>query len=394
MHQVTQRVEALADFFSAQAAEADALGRLPDATAAKMREAGAIRMLQPKAYSGYEAHPAEWLETLISIGSRCASSGWVAGVVGVHPWNVALTDPKLQEEIWGADPDTWIASPYSPMGTATVSDDGYILKGRWSFSSGTDHCDWAVLGAFVVDQTGRPTTSPPTWLHLFLPKSDYAIVPDSWNVLGLNGTGSKDVIVDNAYIPGYRTIQTFLPPDKPSNFHALEAGLSQPLYNIPFASMFSLAITGGILGAAEGVLAQFIAYQTTRVGPMGVKFAEDPQVRYVLAEASADIEASRDQVSTDMSRLFDFAAKGNEVPVDLRAKVRSNQVRAAHRAAEAATQLFTIAGGNATRIDNPILRFWRAVHTGLHHTLLVTSGPYQAAGAVTLKSQPPPGTMF
>ncbi|MWO52738.1 hydroxylase, partial [Escherichia coli] len=109
------------------------------------------------------------------------------------------------DEIWGEDPDMWMASPYAPMGVAKPVEGGYILNGRWSFSSGTDHCGWIMIGAAVGDKDGN-RLMPPQNLHVLLPRSDYDIDPDSWNVVGLRGTGSKDLIVKDAFIPTYRTL--------------------------------------------------------------------------------------------------------------------------------------------------------------------------------------------
>ena len=150
-NEVLSRVEEAAEVFLSTAAESEELGRLSDVSAKQLREAGVIRMLQPKEYGGDEAHPVEFFETVLRIGSLCGSAGWVAGVVGVHPWQLGQWDKRLQEELWGEDPDTWIASPYAPMGVLRPVDGGYIFNGRWQFSSGTDHCDWIFLGAFMGD---------------------------------------------------------------------------------------------------------------------------------------------------------------------------------------------------------------------------------------------------
>ena len=100
------------------------LGRLDDQAAKIMRESGVIRMLQPKTHGGLETHPREFAETVMKIASLDGSTGWVAGIVGVHPWELAMADPRVQEEVWGEDPDTWMASPYAPMGVLRPVDGG------------------------------------------------------------------------------------------------------------------------------------------------------------------------------------------------------------------------------------------------------------------------------
>mgnify|MGYP003690135367 FL=1 len=194
---VIDRINDLADQLREQAWEAEKLGKLPDETAKMLRAAGPIRLLQSKGYGGYEVHPREFAETVMAPAALDPASGWICGVVGVHPWQVAFADPKVAAEMWSQDQDVWMASPYAPTGVAKPVDGGYIFNGRWQFSSGTDHCDWIILGALLGDGEGKPLM-PPKMLHMILPRQDYEIVEDSWNVVGLRGTGSKDIIVRDA----------------------------------------------------------------------------------------------------------------------------------------------------------------------------------------------------
>ncbi|MCQ4152084.1 hydroxylase, partial [Rhodococcus qingshengii] len=138
MGQVLDNISQFADEIRADGVEGDKLMRLTDGSAKRLRDSGVIRMFQPKEFGGLEAHPREFAETAMAIGAMDGATGWVSGIVGVHPWELAFFDRKAQEEVWGTDPDTWMASPYAPMGVARPVEGGYILNGRWSFSSGTD----------------------------------------------------------------------------------------------------------------------------------------------------------------------------------------------------------------------------------------------------------------
>jgi 3-hydroxy-9,10-secoandrosta-1,3,5(10)-triene-9,17-dione monooxygenase len=204
-HAVLQQIEADACYFRTHTGAAESLGRLPDETAGRMREIGVIRMLQPRDRHGLQTTPGEFFESVMELSALCGASGWVAGIVGVHPWEMAVCDPKVQEEVWGTDYDTWIASPYAPMGRARPVDGGWIFSGRWQFSSGTDHCNWIFLGGLVTEADGEIGPAPQQ-MHFILPRSDYEIVDDSWDVVGLRGTGSKDIIVRDAFVPSYRAV--------------------------------------------------------------------------------------------------------------------------------------------------------------------------------------------
>jgi 3-hydroxy-9,10-secoandrosta-1,3,5(10)-triene-9,17-dione monooxygenase len=365
------------------------LGRLDDQAVKVMRDAGVIRMLQPKTYGGFEAHPRDFAETVMKIASLDGSTGWVAGVVGVHPWEMAMADPRVQEEVWGEDPDTWIASPYAPMGVLRPVDGGYVFNGHWQFSSGTDHCDWIFLGGMLGDAEGK-AIMPPTQFHVILPRSSYEIVEDSWDVVGLKGTGSKDVIVKDAFVPDYRVLPFAKVAD---GFAAMEAGLTNTLYHVPFSQAFPLGITAAVIGIAEGALAHHLAYQKNRVQITGTKIKDDPHVLYAISEAAAEISASRTALTENICRFYDQAAAGVASTFEQRAVGRRIQVQAAWRAVRAVDEIVRRSGGNGMRMSNPIQRFWRDAHMGMVHAIHVPGAVFHASALTELGVEPPAGPM-
>lgn len=387
MHEVLERVEKLADSFGQHAEEADRLGQLPEATARQIREAGVIRLLQPREFSGCEAHPADFFKAVFKVGSHSASAGWICGVVGIHPWQLSQIDYRAQREIWGEDHDTWVASPYAPFGRARRTDGGYLLTGRWPFSSGTDLCDWVILGGMLADDTGE-ALSPPRTRHFLLPRGDYEILADSWEVMGLKGSGSKDVEVRGAFVPDYRVID----PDSFENGEAARAaGRDSPVYSMPFGIMFPGAIVAATLAIAEGALAAFVNYTRDRVTVSGAKVSQDPYQLAALGTAAADIQASQLHVLDDISRMYDTVAAGGKVTLEQRIENRRNQVRASARAVDAVDTLFAHAGGGSIRLSHPLQRFWRDLHAARNHICNVAEPMYQAYGLSTFGLPVPPG---
>jgi 3-hydroxy-9,10-secoandrosta-1,3,5(10)-triene-9,17-dione monooxygenase len=365
----------------------EALGRLDDQAVKVVREAGVIRMLQPRTHGGYEAHPREFAETVMALAALDGATGWVAGVVGVHPWEMAMADPRVQEEVWGEDPDTWIASPYAPMGRLRPVDGGYRFTGHWQFSSGTDHCDWIFLGGMLADADGK-AVMPPTQFHVILPRSSYEIVEDSWDVVGLKGTGSKDVIVKDAFVPDYRVLPFAKVADGSA---AREAGLTDPLYHVPFSQAFPLGITAAVIGAAEGALAHHLAYQKDRTQITGTKIKDDPYVLYAISEAAAEISASRTALIENICRFYDRAAAGVPSTLEDRAIGRRIQVQAAWRAVRAVDEIVARSGGNGMRMSNPIQRFWRDAHMGLVHAIHVPGAVFHVSALTSIGVEPPMG---
>ncbi|MFD8687497.1 acyl-CoA dehydrogenase family protein [Streptomyces sp. NPDC059651] len=386
---VLEAVETRADEIRALGPANEALGRLDDQAAKILRDVGAMRMLQPKTYGGLELHPREFAETVMRIAALDGAAGWVTGVVGVHPWEMAMADPRVQEEIWGEDPDTWIASPYAPMGLLRPVEGGYVFNGRWQFSSGTDHCRWIFLGGFLADADGN-RINPPQSVHVILPRADYEIVEDSWDVVGLRGTGSKDVIVKDAFVPGYRVIEYSKVVD---GSLAAESGLANPAYRLPFSAAFPLGITAAVIGICEGALAHHLDYQRGRVQITGQAVKDDPYVLYAISEAAAEIAAARSALLDNICRLHDAVAAGQEISFERRAVGRRTQAAAAWRAVRAVDEIVARSGGNAMRLDNPIQRFWRDAHVGLTHAIHVPGSVFHASALTEIGIEPPQGPM-
>lgn len=381
---VIDRVMEVADQIREQAAEAEKIGKLTDDTVKAMKTAGNIRMLQPIKHGGLEVHPREFAETVMSLAALDPSAGWVNGVVGVHPYQLAYADPRVGEEIWADDVDVWVASPYAPMGVAKPVDGGYIFNGRWGFSSGTDHCDWIILGGMVGDANGNPVM-PPQMLHLILPRKDYEIVEDSWDVVGLRGTGSKDIIIKDAFVPSYRTMDGMKVMDGTAQ---REAGMTDTLYLMPWSTMFPLGISSATIGICEGALAAHLDYQRERVNASGTKVKDDPYVMYAIAEAAADINAARQEILANVDRIYDIVDSGKEVSFADRAAGRRTQVRSVWRAVMAVDQIFPRSGGNAMRMDKPLQRYWRDAHTGLAHAIHSPGTVYHASALSSFGVEP------
>jgi 3-hydroxy-9,10-secoandrosta-1,3,5(10)-triene-9,17-dione monooxygenase len=371
MHEVTENVHKAADVLREEAGPSDRLGRLTDRTVDAIRETGLVRMLQPTEYSGFETHPTDFLEAVMAVGIAAPSAGWVSGVVGVHPWEIAMMDPRLQEEIWGQDPDTWTASPYAPFGRATRVDGGFLFTGQWPYSTGTDHAEWVILGGIVLDADGQVGT-PPDIRHFVIPRTDYEIVEDSWNVMGLEGTGSKDVRMTDVFIPDYRVVEagTMIA----GGYEDRQEG--KALYRMKFPLIFSAAIAAGTQGIAQGAISVYRDYMAQRVSADGITARTDVNQLIVFGEAAADVAASRSHLLTSVSEVFDHVSAGGELTRSQRLTFRRDQVRASRRCADAVDRLYKISGASGIRKDFPNERYWRDLQVALSHICNVAENIY------------------
>jgi alkylation response protein AidB-like acyl-CoA dehydrogenase len=206
-------------------------------------------------------------------------------------------------------------------------------------------------------------------------------------VSGLEGTGSKDIVVTDTFVPDYRTIDVV----KVLNGQAFEeSSRTQALYRMPWSSLFPSAVTAGVIGIAEGLLKSAVDYQRDRVSAVGVAQATDPHTRATIGEAAAEIRGSRAQLLYNVGELYEAVCAGHDITLEQRVACRRDQVRVAWRAAEAADKVFANCGGNSIRLDNPVQRFWRGMHAGLHHGIVVRGQIYDAAAGM-LWGEPPTG---
>jgi 3-hydroxy-9,10-secoandrosta-1,3,5(10)-triene-9,17-dione monooxygenase len=355
------RARALIPAIRERAPSMEQLRRLPDETFKEFQEAGLFRGMQPRRYGGYELDPGVFFQAGIEIGTVCGSSAWILTVVGVHNWQLGLFPPQAQADVWHDDSSTQISSALSPTGTVERVDGGFLLRGRWSFSSGCDFCQWVVLGG-VVPPTQED--APPDARAFLVPRSDYSI-DDNWHVMGLCGTGSKDIVVENAFVPEYRT-HSYL--DAFYLRHPGAAVNDAPLYRLPFGIVFPYALVAPAIGAALGALQLFRERTRTRVTARdGARVAEDPFVQFRLAEAAAEVDAARDRLLRNFAEMMCLARAGQEIPLEQRARYRWDAAKATTWSVRAVDRLFEASGGRAIFLNNPLQRAWRDVHAMRAH---------------------------
>lgn len=372
---VDEAYEPLLTIAAEEAETSETRGCLSAPLVKAIKQSGLTRMLQPTDLGGSASHPTEFFEASIRLASKYGSAGWVTGVVAVHNHELAQADPRLQQEVLGEDPDVWTSSSYNPVGRACVVDGGFLLSGHWSFSSGADRSEWAMLGGFVTNDDGQIVEQSPR--HFMVPRADYEILDGSWQVMGLKGTGSKDIVIKDAFVPDYRAIETRAITDGTGG---RAAGRDEALFSMPRNIVFAGAVTAATLGICLGIVEESAARTTDHEGRYG-KASEDPYRLAALGIAMADVQASIRHFLWDMERSYGLAERlrGDEFPYSLRAEVRRNQVRASHRSLDAVDKLFRLSGGRGIRTDLPMERMWRDAHAAVHHAQQVEGTIINAA---------------
>jgi 3-hydroxy-9,10-secoandrosta-1,3,5(10)-triene-9,17-dione monooxygenase len=347
----------------ARAASVEGLGRLSDETVRELDEVGVFRGLQPRQWDGLELDPATFFESVSLIGSACGSSGWVAGVLAVHPWEVALLSDRAQREVWGENTRTRLSSSYAPTGKVRPVEGGFELSGQWRFSSGVDLCDWAILGGVPEGETEADISA------FLVRRTDFEVDPDSWKVAGLAGTGSKTINIQSAFVPDYRRHK--IADVNRGNIPGWEVN-DRPLYHLPWmAGIFTSAIAAPAIGAATGALNAFVEQTRTRVGAYGgPPVTANPAIQFRLANALAEVENARMRMRTTWEEFYGLACSGARlIPADLQARSRYEGPRAISGCLHAAIEVFEVAGGGVMHLSNPIQRFLRDLLAMRNHPM-------------------------
>lgn len=358
---VLDAVRDLLPAFRERADETERLRQVPDASVKELEETGFFRMLQPQRFDGLEADPIDFYTAVSLIASACGSTGWISSVLGVHPWQVALFHDTAQQAVWGDDTATRLSSSYAPTGKAVVADGGYTLQGRWSFSSGSAHATWVLLGGLVSNEEGQIVD----FKTFLVPREKYEVV-DVWNVVGLSGTGSNDIVVEETFIPEEFTLSM---GDTGRCFGPGQEQNPGELYKLPFHSLFTTTISTPIIGMARGAYAEHVEMQQKRVRAAyaGEKASSDPFAAVRIARAGSEIDAAWALTMANIREEQALVAKGEKIPLSLRLRVRRDQVLGTQRAIDAIDDLFEASGGRALAQGTYLQRAWRDAHAGRVH---------------------------
>lgn len=367
-HQLLERARQLLPALRERSAQGDRELKIPDETIADLKATGLLRAMQPRAFGGFEVDPRTFFEIQMILAQGCMSTAWVFGVMGVHPWQLARYPVEAQRDVWGQDVDTLVSSTYMPTAKVTVVEGGYRISGRWGFSSGSEHCQWALLGGILPadDQQGAEHGT------FLVPRADYRI-ERNWDVLGLRGTGSHDIIIEEAFVPAHRVQRT--------NNGALEATPGRlvntnPIYAIPFAQVFSRAVSTSAIGALQGAIDLFRANAAQHIGKHGSRTADDPAAQTAVADATITVDSLRLVLERNYDHLMQLARAGEFPDVETRLLYRYQSAYVTNLCAEKVNELLRCMAASGLYNTNPVARLFRDLHQARGHI----SNNFQAYG--------------
>lgn len=345
--ELVARAEALVPYLREQSPIHRRERRITPETIARVRDAGLFRVIQPRRHGGYEMNPQVFGEILITLARGDASMGFVYGVIAVHGFHMGFYDDRAAQEVWSDNPDTLVGSPYIPAGRAVRVEGGYRLSGRWPFSSGCDNCEWNFLAGTIEGEDGPLLTR----MHAFLlPRADAAIV-DTWQVMGLQGTGSKDIEVVDAFVPDHR-VQRF--PIFDAAAHPGTAVNTGPLFHVPFLPLFFRAVSSAALGGLEAMIEEFRAFTSGRRNVLSEQVARDPAVQTALGQARAGVDEMKATLRRDLADMYAIAEGRQAADPERITLFMLQSTNVPHRCEELARGLMRAAGANGIRTDRAL----------------------------------------
>lgn len=363
--EIIARAERIAKAARDCAQETEAARRVSPELIAMMREAGLFKILQPRSFGGYELSYDVFVAAVAAIASGDGSTGWVYSLGAVHQWLIACYPLEAQHDVWDKNPDAIAAASYAPTGQTTAVPGGYRLSGRWSFASGVDNADWGFIAGVLPGEGGNKPA------FLLVPRSDFSI-DDDWFTMGLAGTGSKTIVVKDAFVPAHRvaTFADLLTGQAPgTKVHA------NPGYRQPMLAVVPQCLLAPVLGMARGALDSFvdqISTRTTRGAVAGGsnKMIEFPTVQLRVAEATASIDAAQLMIQRDLRETLEVVERGQQVDIAMRMRNRLTHTFATRLLVQAVDSVFAAAGGSALGLKHPVQRFWRDIHAAGSHISL------------------------
>ncbi|MGH9224105.1 MAG: acyl-CoA dehydrogenase family protein [Acidimicrobiales bacterium] len=364
----------------AQAGYIESSGRIPNGIVAELRESGICGALLPAELGGSEVAPHDLTPYIEALSAADGSTGWCAAVAV----SMAVVSAYLPEE--GAreiftDSTVITGGSFQPSGRAVAASDGTGLRvtGRWGFGSGSLHADWMAGTCLLVDGDGEPALTPegrPDARLVFFPTVD-ATVHNTWDAMGMQGTGSHDYSVEALDVPLRRTMPFVFTPWPAGTF-----------WRMPAMSVVVAPFAGVPLGIAQAAIDELVAlasvktpYRSTR------RLAERDVAQAMAARAEAAVASARAFLHMALLDEWEAVQRGEEVTMRQRAQVRLAVVNAASASRQAVDLCLQAAGSTALSRDHPLQRQFRDAHTAGQHVVLALSG-YETVGRVMFGLEP------
>ena len=326
-----------------------------------LHETGLFRFHQPRRFGGMELPFVAVVDIVSELARGCPSTAWNVGNLGCHHWILGYYEPETQHELWDENPDVLIASSIAlAAGRGRKAKDGFVVSGRWPFSSGVDNSDWNMLAVTIYEDEKAVD-----WRLCLVPKSDYKII-DTWYAMGMVGTGSKDIEVKEIFVPERRALA--LARCRGGLEHPGAMLNPGPLFRVPIVASAGHPLSATALGTSEGAFDHVREVFLKRVGTYtGAKVSDFQAVQVKLARARCLIDSARHLMRESALAFDDLADRGSVPDLQTKLHYRAQNAFAVAQAREAVETLWSFYGANAIYTRDPLQRYLRDVQAASQH---------------------------
>jgi 3-hydroxy-9,10-secoandrosta-1,3,5(10)-triene-9,17-dione monooxygenase len=381
------RARAMVPALRKRAAAAEAAREMPAETIAELNAAGLLRTLQPKRWGGMEFDFVGYVDFPLELARGCASTGWNFANLQVHHWMLALYDERAQAEVWGADPDALIASGIAfPQGQGRRAEGGFVISGKWNFSSCSNVADWNMLAVTVRD--GDQVVDHRMCL---LHKSQYQVI-DDWKVLGMRSTGSMTVVAKDVFVPEHRALCMYEVRGG-GRFPGARTNPG-PAYQISASALFGHGIGACAVGNAQAALELSVdAVKQRSTSYTGAKMRDFQAVQLRIGAAGARIDAARLILRNDCLEGQEIARRGEVADTLKKLAWKRNLAYAVAQCTEAVDSLHAMAGANGIYESYGLERIFRDAHSLAGHISFSFDAQASAWGLAALGGEAPNPTL-
>ena len=339
-----------------------------------LRESATQRILQPPAYGGLGGPLSEIVDVLTQISAACGSGGWCAAQYVTHNHMIAQWPIEGQDAVWGPDPKALVSGILIPsFGSYRVVDGGYSVSGRWPWVTGVDSCDWCMVAAYEQDKPGSDTHR-----HFLLHRPQIDVI-DTWHAIGLRGSGTNDIQIEQLFIPHHLSLPLadLRGGESPGGHWCDHA-----LYRLPAYATFGIAITSGAVGISREITAQYNAIVRKKTSVMSEQSVMDfssQQIKFAEAQCAADSAAELLRFAADEFQAI--ASEGGRLPTDVeRARCRALATFAGKTTMDAAKLVWDLSGANSVLSANPLAGLYTDVIVARQHFTQNTDPNFKSYG--------------
>ncbi|MGZ7457338.1 acyl-CoA dehydrogenase family protein [Pseudomonas sp. Ma2-10] len=348
--------------------EFDTGSHVPRDMIERFKQVGIYRAATPKCYGGNAMAPAQFLHIIERISEADGSAGWVAsfGSAGVY---LAALPKETLAEIYAQSPDLVFAAGLFPLQPAEAVEGGWQVNGTWKFASGCKGAD--LLGVGIGAAGGKPRTA-------VFPASQVEII-ENWDVVGLKGTGSHDLRVNDKRVDERWTF-----------IRGGASTVDEPLFRYPSIAYAAQVLAVVNLGLARAALDE-VSRMAAGSGITGApKMADRPYVRIEIAKAEAQLAAARGFFYGATEQVWNSILAGNPVTAEQTSLLRLSAIHVSRAGAAVVQSAYSLAGTTAIYLRHPLQRYLRDSMVVTQHAFL-SEGLYDGAGSVFLGVPPFPG---